>query len=72
MTRWEYTEVIWQPEQVMVTAPDEDGEPATNAYHASEWPRLLAKFGYDGWEMVSCTASPVGIHEYYFYFKRSV
>ena len=33
-------------------------------------PDWAAKLGYDGWEMVSCTASPVGAHEYYFYFKR--
>ena len=70
MTRWEYRELIWNPEQVTVTVPHLDDEPTVEAYTAAEWPALLARFGYEGWEMVNCTASPAGIHEYYFYFKR--
>jgi hypothetical protein len=70
MTRWEYADVTWQPDQVIVTTVEDGDRPTTETYPATEWPQLLAKLGYDGWEMVSCTASPVGAHEYYFYFKR--
>jgi hypothetical protein len=70
MTRWEYCEAIWQPEQVALTmpVPDEVSEPTT--YPAEQWPQVLATLGHDGWELVSVTPSPVGMHEYYFYFKR--
>jgi len=70
MTRWEYCEVTWQPAQVTVTSIPAYGELQTDTYPTTEWPQLLAKLGEDGWEMVSCTSSPVGAHEYYFYFKR--
>jgi hypothetical protein len=70
MTRWEYCEVTWQPEEVILTVPDPDEESTPTAYPAEQWPQVLAQLGKDGWEMISCTASPVGAHEYYFYFKR--
>jgi hypothetical protein len=70
MTRWEYCDATWQTDQVIVTTVDADSQPMTENYPSVEWPQLLSKLGYDGWEMVSCTASPVGAHEYYFYFKR--
>lgn len=70
MKRWEYCDVTWQPEQVVMTTCDATGAPRVKAYNAQDWPRLLAKLGADGWELVSTTSSPVGIHEYYFYFKR--
>ena len=69
MTRWEYCDVTWQPDQVMLTTCGAGGA-RTQAYSTQDWPRLLAKLGADGWELVSTTASPMGVHEYYFYFKR--
>lgn len=72
MTRWEYREAVWQPDQVIVTDPSMDGRPTVEVYDATEWYGLLAQFGDDGWEMVNCTGSPMGVHEYYFYFKRPV
>jgi hypothetical protein len=72
MTRWEYREVIWQPDQVTVTVPHLDDEPTVEGYTAAEWPALLARLGYEGWEMINCTGAPTGVHEYYFYFKRPI
>ena len=70
MTRWEYCEAVWQPEQVALTLPVPDEEAVPTFYPAAQWPQVLATLGADGWELVGCTASPVGAHEYYFYFKR--
>jgi hypothetical protein len=50
--------------------PAAGGTPRVKSFEAQNWPQLLAKLGADGWELVSTTASPVGVHEYYFYFKR--
>ena len=72
MTRWEYCEAVWQPETIVVTMPVPDEEPVPTTYAATEWPQVLATLGNDGWEMVACTPSPVGMHEYYFYFKRPI
>ena len=68
--RWEYCDVTWQPDQVILTRCQPGGSPSTQRYNAEDWPHLLAKLGSDGWELVTTTASPMGIHEYYFYFKR--
>jgi len=62
--------VIWQPDQVMVTTPDAHDEATVDTLSPSEWYSLLARLGEEGWEMISCTGAPTGIHEYYFYFKR--
>jgi hypothetical protein len=70
MTRWEYCDVTWQQAQVTVTLCAAGGTPRVKTFEAQNWPQLLAKLGSDGWELVSTTASPVGMHEYYFYFKR--
>lgn len=70
MTRWEYLEAVWQPDQIIVTTPALGYEPAVETYEAADWYGLLAKFGNEGWQLVSCTGSPVGAHEYFFYFKR--
>jgi hypothetical protein len=70
MTRWEYCDVTWQPEQVVLTHCGAHGEPEVQAFAAEGWPQLLARLGADGWELVSTTASPMVVHEYYFYFKR--
>jgi hypothetical protein len=70
MTRWEYCEVVWQPETVVLTVPAPDEEAAPTSYPAEQWPQVLATLGNDGWEMATCTPSPVGMHEYCFYFKR--
>jgi hypothetical protein len=70
MNTWEYCDVTWQPEQVIVTRCAADSEPRVKSYDAASWPKLLAKLGAEGWELVSTTASPMGMHEYYFYFKR--
>jgi hypothetical protein len=32
---------------------------------------VLAQLGEAGWELVCCTPSAAGAHEYYFYFKRA-
>ncbi|MFO0964789.1 MAG: hypothetical protein U0793_04265 [Gemmataceae bacterium] len=70
MPRWEYCDVTWQPEQVTLTRCSPDGEPSIQTTEATQWPQLLARLGADGWELVSTIASPLGVHEYYFYFKR--
>ena len=70
MTRWEYCEAVWQPDQVVLTMPVPDEEPEPSSYPATQWPQVMAQLGSEGWELVGCTASPVGAHEYYFYFKR--
>jgi hypothetical protein len=70
MTRWEYCDVTWQPHQVILTMCSAGETPRVKAFEAQNWPQILAKLGADGWELVTTTASPVGIHEYYFYFKR--
>jgi len=70
MKRWEYREVIWQPGETMVTTCSDGEEPATKAYPSEQWYKILGKLGGTGWELVSCTSSPMGVHEYYFYFKR--
>jgi hypothetical protein len=72
MARWEYLEVFWQSTQVVVTTPGYGTDTVVEQYEASDWYGLLAKFGDEGWEMVNCTGSPMGVHEYYFYFKRPV
>src|SRR5437899_3368789 len=66
MTHWEYCEAVWQPDQVSLTMPVPDEEPVPTSYPAQQWPQVMAQLGADGWEMASCTASPVGAHEYYF------
>jgi hypothetical protein len=55
---------------VIVTRCAAGGEPQVEFFEAQGWSQLLAQLGADGWELVTTTASPVGIHEYYFYFKR--
>ena len=70
MTRWEYCEAVWQPEQVAVTIPVPDEETPPTFYPAQQWPQVMAQLGRDGWQLISCTSSPVGVHEYYFYFRR--
>jgi hypothetical protein len=72
MTRWEYREAVWQPEQVIVTTPGYGNDTTTETYETADWYGLLARFGDEGWEMINCTGSPVGMHEYFFYFKRLV
>jgi hypothetical protein len=62
--------VTWQPHQVTLTRCAADGTPAVETSDAPSWPQTLAQLGADGWELVSITASPMGVHEYYFYFKR--
>ncbi|HKI38300.1 MAG TPA: hypothetical protein VKA46_41005 [Gemmataceae bacterium] len=70
MTRWEYCDVTWQPHQVILTRCAADGSPEVETFDAQSWPQTLAGLGAEGWELVSTTASPMGVHEYYFYFKR--
>jgi predicted cupin superfamily sugar epimerase len=72
MTRWEYCEAVWQPDNVSLTMPVPDEETVPATYPAQQWPQVMAQLGVDGWELVGCTASPVGAHEYYFYFKRAL
>ena len=72
MTRWEYCDVTWQEAGVTVTRCEVNGEPWAETFDAPTWPELLARLGADGWEMVAAMASPLGIHEYYYYFKRPV
>jgi hypothetical protein len=70
MTRWEYCDVTWQPVDIIVTTCAAGGEPQVETFDAQTWPQLLARLGDDGWELVSAIASPMGVHEYFFYFKR--
>src|SRR5262249_46366083 len=70
MTRWEYCDATWQPTQVVLTHCTANGSPRVQTFDAEAWPQLLARLGADGWELVSTTAAPTGVHEYYFYFKR--
>jgi hypothetical protein len=72
MTRWEYLEAVWQPEGVVVTRAGFGNDTTVESYEAGDWYGVLAKLGEEGWEMVNCTGSPVGMHEYFFYFKRLV
>ncbi len=70
MKRWEYCEATWQPAQVVVTFGYRDDSPSVETFDSVDWPQILAQLGSDGWELVSTMASPVGEHEFYFYFKR--
>jgi hypothetical protein len=70
MVCWEYCDVTWQPDQIILTVPDANGPAKVETFDSATWPQLLAQLGAEGWELVTTTASPVGIHEYYFYFKR--
>jgi len=39
-------------------------------FGGKEWPNVLARMGGEGWELVSVMASPTGLHQYWYYFKR--
>jgi hypothetical protein len=70
MRRWEYCDVTWQPTLLIVTFGSPDDDPEVETHDSADWPQVLAQLGADGWELVSTTASPMGVHEYFFYFKR--
>lgn len=69
MTRWEYCEVWWQTQGVLVNFFTPNG---TNEHRfpSNQWPSAFARLGAEGWELVSMMASPTGVHEYWYYFKR--
>ena len=71
MSRWEYCEAVWRPDVVELTIPTTDATVEPSTYPADQWLQVLAQLGDAGWELVSCTASAAGAHEYYFYFKRA-
>jgi hypothetical protein len=70
MNRWEYCDVTWQPDQVIVTYCQSKEEPIVKTFGSPLWPQVLARLGADGWELVSSMNSPAGVQEYFFYFKR--
>ncbi len=69
MTRWEYCEVQWQPQGVLVSFFTAPGA-TEHRFPTNQWPTTLARLGNDGWELVNAIASPTGVHEYWYYFKR--
>lgn len=71
MKRWEYCEVWWQPQGVSIVFFRERGG-ETHKFPAEQWASLFARLGLDGWELVNTMASPTGVHEYWYYFKRPV
>lgn len=72
MTRWEYCDVTWQPQQVVISFCKLREEPMVKTYDTPMWPQLLARLGDEGWEMTGCMSSPLQVQEYFFYFKRPV
>jgi hypothetical protein len=72
MTQWQYCELLWQPQGVTVTEMSPDGDHQIQTFAAQESPTVFARLGADGWELTCAMASPTGIHEYWYYFKRPV
>ena len=70
MGNWHYCELHWQASGIVVSEGDRDGRHRRQEYQASETLLALARLGAEGWELVSILASPKGIHEYWYYFKR--
>lgn len=69
MTKWDYAEAAWQPSGVRVTFFSAQGD-QVHTFAPAQWGGVLARLGGDGWELVSVMASPTGIHEYWYYFKK--
>ncbi len=67
--RWEYCEVWWQPQSVLVNVFTPQGA-RQQRFPTEEWPTAFANLGADGWELVTAMSSPTAIHEYWYYFKR--
>ena len=72
MMRWEYCDVTYQPEQVIISFCRLKEEPMVRTYEGPMWPQLLARLGEEGWEMIGCMSSPLGAPEYFFYFERVI
>ena len=68
MTKWEHCVFEWQPHQCSLTFYGK----GTQVFPITEWEGVFVRLGADGWELVSTLASPMGIHEYWYYFKRPV
>ena len=72
MTKWEYCDVTWKPDQVAISFCKLGEDALVRTYETSLWPQLLARLGDEGWEMTGCVGSPMQVHEYFYYFKRPV
>ncbi len=71
MARWEYCEVWWQPQGVLVNFFNLSGA-SEHRFPANQWPSTFARLGVEGWELVGMMSSPTGAHEYWYYFKRQL
>ena len=69
MSRWEYCEVWWEPNQITVNICNVGGS-QEEKYESAEWFNVLAKLGDEGWELTGVLASPSGSQQYWYYFKR--
>ena len=58
MKRWEYCDVTWQPDQVIVTMCAAGGAPRTKSFDAETWPQLLAKLGASPAQTGQAKAAP--------------
>lgn len=75
MTQWEYAELWYEQKpasvrillQVFSIRGQEQHE-----FAGHEWAGLLARMGGEGWELVGVLASPTGLHQYWYYFKRPI
>jgi hypothetical protein len=70
MTQWQYCELHWQPDGVTVTEFSPDGDHQVQTFDPGELHSAFAQLGADAWELTTSLASPTGIHEYWYYFKR--
>jgi hypothetical protein len=68
MTKWEHCVLEWQPHQCTLTVYGQGAQ----VFPITDWESVFMQLGEDGWELVSTLASPTGIHEYWYYFKRPV
>jgi predicted cupin superfamily sugar epimerase len=67
--RWEHAEVAWQPHQFTLSFFMRDGA-RQHVLPTTQWASTFHQLGEEGWELVSTIASPTGVHEYWYYFKR--
>jgi hypothetical protein len=68
MTKWEHCVVEWQPHQCSLTIYGKQPQ----VFSHVEWDSTFVRLGSEGWELVSTMASPTGVHEYWYYFKRPI
>ncbi|HLZ58696.1 MAG TPA: hypothetical protein VKR06_17290 [Ktedonosporobacter sp.] len=69
MPQWEYCEVAWTPQQIIIHMYRDRGMWYEGAQQPEAWGALLAQLGDDEWEMVSAVPTNTTGHTLY-YFKR--